>query len=347
MPSANLLLSYCTRNLGDDIQTLAAKQFIDTADYSIDREFSDQSEIPDDVDGFLIANGWYSHFRDALPFPRNVTPFFISMHFANESFLTHQAGYLRRHAPIGCRDYSTYYGLKKRGVDVFYSGCMTLSFERHHGGRNGVLLVDVDPKLVHLIPTSLLEEGELITAHLPPTHRAPCLEDFARSFISRAAKYLARKDARVPARFAKQLLARKLLVNDSDRVEERREAAEALLTRYRTSSLVVTSRLHCALPCLAFGTPVVFLHSSPNDPRFRGLERLIRIYDGSAPIDWSPASPDLTAIQGAIRAICRESVSVRGNPMATGRGAELLRELNEAYRTQSPARPGLRVMGAV
>src|SRR5580765_8245089 len=170
MPDANLLFSYCTRNLGDDIQTLAASQFIETADYSIDREFSDQSEVPDDVAGFLIANGWYSHLRDAVPFPKNITPFLISVHFANESYLTPRViEYLREHSPIGCRDYSTYYGLKKRGVDVFYSGCLTLSFERHHGPRKGITLCDIDPKLLHLIPSGLLEDGELVSAHLPPT----------------------------------------------------------------------------------------------------------------------------------------------------------------------------------
>jgi hypothetical protein len=35
------------------------------------------------------------------------------------------------------------------------------------------------------------------------------------------------------------------------------EMAKALLSRLRTAALVVTSRLHVALPCLAMGTPVV------------------------------------------------------------------------------------------
>src|SRR5205085_10361521 len=36
--------------------------------------------------------------------------------------------------------------------------------------------------------------------------------------------------------------------------------AEDFLKKYATAKLVVTSRLHCALPCLAFGTPVIFIH---------------------------------------------------------------------------------------
>ena len=36
------------------------------------------------------------------------------------------------------------------------------------------------------------------------------------------------------------------------------EMAVALLDRLRRAEVVYTSRLHIALPCLAFGTPVVF-----------------------------------------------------------------------------------------
>jgi len=39
--------------------------------------------------------------------------------------------------------------------------------------------------------------------------------------------------------------------------EEEMALAEALLEKYRRAELVVTSRMHAALPCIAFGTPVV------------------------------------------------------------------------------------------
>ena len=45
--------------------------------------------------------------------------------------------------------------------------------------------------------------------------------------------------------------------------------ASALLNTYKHAKLVITSRIHCALPCLAYGTPFVFLHSNmANDCRF-------------------------------------------------------------------------------
>ena len=63
------------------------------------------------------------------------------------------------------------------------------------------------------------------------------------------------------------------------------EEAEALLRRYATAELVITSRLHCALPCRAMGTPVIFVH--PNyysDSRFDGLRDIL---DGYGPDDQS------------------------------------------------------------
>jgi hypothetical protein len=44
------------------------------------------------------------------------------------------------------------------------------------------------------------------------------------------------------------------------------------LKLYSEASLVITSRLHCALPCVAFGTPVLFLHRNmKSDCRFDSL----------------------------------------------------------------------------
>lgn len=39
--------------------------------------------------------------------------------------------------------------------------------------------------------------------------------------------------------------------------EEQMTLAETLLDKYRRAELVITSRMHVALPCIAFGTPVV------------------------------------------------------------------------------------------
>jgi hypothetical protein len=58
------------------------------------------------------------------------------------------------------------------------------------------------------------------------------------------------------------------------------EMAKQLLDMYKKEArLVITKRLHCALPCIAFGIPVVFLTDNPNDYRISLLNDLnIKIY---------------------------------------------------------------------
>ncbi len=76
------------------------------------------------------------------------------------------------------------------------------------------------------------------------------------------------------------------------------ERAEALLDLYRTRArLIVTSLLHCALPAIAMGIPVVVFypenseagHASDGE-RFSSLAELVPIYSaGQDDIDWAPA----------------------------------------------------------
>lgn len=49
----------------------------------------------------------------------------------------------------------------------------------------------------------------------------------------------------------------------------RRIAAESLLKMYASASLVITGRLHAALPSVAMGTPAILCHHA-DDPRFTG-----------------------------------------------------------------------------
>lgn len=51
--------------------------------------------------------------------------------------------------------------------------------------------------------------------------------------------------------------------------DARRQMAAALLEQYASAELVITSRLHAALPCVAMGTPVILCYN-PMDPRFTG-----------------------------------------------------------------------------
>jgi hypothetical protein len=63
--------------------------------------------------------------------------------------------------------------------------------------------------------------------------------------------------------------------------------------------LVITRRLHMALPCIAMGIPVVLAHvcadGDVEEARFAGLDKIVRVYKPKEfdSIDWNPKVPDI------------------------------------------------------
>ncbi|MFC1827294.1 polysaccharide pyruvyl transferase family protein [Thermodesulfobacteriota bacterium] len=81
--------------------------------------------------------------------------------------------------------------------------------------------------------------------------------------------------------------------------------AENLLNEYReNASLIVTSRMHCAVPCVAMGIPTIFVNRSYSY-RFSWLEDIIDVYtpDRYNLIDWSPKEIDCEKLKSAMKRI--------------------------------------------
>ena len=55
---------------------------------------------------------------------------------------------------------------------------------------------------------------------------------------------------------------------------ERFKMAKNLLVRYSKAKLVVSTRIHAALPCLAINTPVIFINKK-YDKRYPGIYELL------------------------------------------------------------------------
>lgn len=100
--------------------------------------------------------------------------------------------------------------------------------------------------------------------------------------------------------------------------------ARKLLDVYRDQArLIVTSLLHCAMPALAVGIPVVMFyplnspegHASDRE-RFSSIESLLRIwrFEEMDKIDWSPLPPDI----GAIKLALIDDLSARLEVMGLG-----------------------------
>jgi hypothetical protein len=252
-----LLYKYATLNLGDEVQSIAAERFLPRVDRFVDR---DQLNIElnayrkEDLGSLkLIANGWYSHNPSAF-FPdrekRDFKPLLISMHLASEwgssiEEMFKAEGFLdfmRSNAPVGCRDLSTMKVLEEHGIDAYFSGCLTLTLQRNDSIKreNFIALSDV-------------------TAPANPAG----LEDHPLVEVRHLTQF---------SRFSGTLLRRLNLIN-----LRKRRLARSLLNTFERAKLVVTSRLHCVLPCIALSTPVVFVHPNPSDPRFQGLEGILNV----------------------------------------------------------------------
>ncbi|MBL7698896.1 MAG: polysaccharide pyruvyl transferase family protein [Chitinophagaceae bacterium] len=235
-------------NAGDYIQSLAAAQFLPRVDRYVSREKLNEYR-GDKLK--LIMNGWFMHRPDQWPPSPDIDPLMISFHLnsqAKDQMLNAKGvEWLKRYAPVGCRDPYTLENLSNAGIESFQSGCLTTTFENNYVDRTSdIYFVDV----LFRVP------GWSTSARTP--------REFLKAIFSGD---ITRMSTR--GKLLKQLFSEELLTNAKHishyhparhSEKERFEVANNFLRKYATAKLVVTSRLHCALPCLAFGTPVIFVH---------------------------------------------------------------------------------------
>lgn len=115
-------------NIGDYIQALAAAQFLPEVDGFVQRE---RLKEYDGEACKVIMNGWYMHHTEHWPPSDKIKPLFVAFHInasAKEGMLTEDSiNYIKKFQPIGCRDYFTRDLLVSKGVDAYFSACLTLT----------------------------------------------------------------------------------------------------------------------------------------------------------------------------------------------------------------------------
>lgn len=285
-PAAEFLsYIYPTTNLGDDIQTIAQLSFI-PKQYRIKAINREQTDRYNSKPRILISNGWFLHELTAWPPASSIDPIFISVHIARRELLTPKViDYLRRHEPIGCRDTSTLKLLNNSGIQAYFSGCLTLCLRNPYAEsarKNYVVITDA--------------QG-----------------DDSRDYPPGASSLLARL---VPEEIRRTAIKveQECLPNLRFNYLKKSLMAERLLDLYAQARLVITSRLHCALPCLALGTPVVFLHKAYEyDTRFDGLRGYLNGYGPDSrhiKIDWNaPRRSDVSAIRESLKTTLIKAVA--------------------------------------
>ena len=236
-----LIVEQDTRNIGDDVQSYAAKRFLPKIDYYIDRNHIDEFVPNQEEKVAMISNGWFLQYTLNWPLSPFIKPLPISMHFTYKDWFWdttdrpyHLQGYgldyLKKIEPIGCRDSHTVKLLDSKGVKTEYTGCMTLTIEKLDNveKQDYICVVDVSDKVVEQIKKTTNMEVKLITHTVP--------EDYYKLSW-----------------------------------EERMQNVEDLLRTYQGARAVISYRLHCALPCLALGTPTILLNEDYRNDRFRRL----------------------------------------------------------------------------
>ena len=261
-------------NVGDNIQSLAAKQFLPKIDQLLNRE-----KLAD-YDGEkikLIMNGWFTHnIHNWVP-SAHIDPFFVSFHINNTAapFMLTDKGiaYLKKHEPIGCRDQFSADTLKAKGIDAYFSGCLTLTLDTYKvdDSQRGDEIFIVDP--LYSYPAF-----EKVTYDW---------KRFLRSIQNGKVFQLGKRKKHLRNFIDEDLLKNATYVNQEPAAntftdEQKFEMAENLLHKYAKAKLVITSRIHCALPCLAMGTPVIFVNgfdSFVDSCRFDGILELFNRID--------------------------------------------------------------------
>lgn len=261
-------------NVGDYIQSLAARQYLPSVDCHINREELGAYK-GDPVK--LIMNGWFTHnAANWVPAP-SIDPLFVSFHVNNTAapLMLDEGGiaYLKAHQPIGCRDRFTEAVLKERGIDAYFSGCLTLTLDSYRvdDGERGDAIYIVDP--LYGYPTLAKSTYDL--------------RRFARSVLSGDIFRIGRRRQHLRRFIDADLLATAEFVHQEPAAntytdEQKFAMAEELLHKYARAKLVITSRIHCALPCLALGTPVIFINgftSFVDSCRFDGILDLFNRID--------------------------------------------------------------------
>ncbi|WP_438478754.1 polysaccharide pyruvyl transferase family protein [Streptococcus pluranimalium] len=231
------LFRYSTDNIGDEIQSLAAKRFLPKVDYYLNRDYLNYfiPETHDDIK--LIMNSWYTHHSENFPVVQpTVKPLLTSMYFADHTKSAFSSAdnvaFFNEFGPVGARSTDTVSFMESIGVDTYFSGCVTLTLQSEPSIKKRDFILAVD------VPKEALEKIQ--------------------------------KESKYPVVNISVYATHKNLTNS-----QRFKLAQYYLYLYQSARSVVTMRIHTMMPCLALKTPVLMLlEPGFETSRFSGIAEL-------------------------------------------------------------------------
>lgn len=124
-----------TTNLGNEIQSIAARRFLPKIDHYIDHEklhhFDKDSAVK------MIMNGWYLDCSRSWPPSDNINPLLVSMHFTTDEkwgrrdavISEKSKEFFEKNGSVGCRDFHTVNFLTANDIEAHFTGCLTLTLD--------------------------------------------------------------------------------------------------------------------------------------------------------------------------------------------------------------------------
>ena len=272
------------KNLGDYMQSVAAAQFVGPEPVYLDRETLDAY---DGEPAKLVMNGWFMFRPSHFPPSAKIDPLFVSFHVTppiEDRFFTPQTiDYLKRFEPIGCRSKDVVDMLARHGIKGEFTSCLTLTLGMtfRHEVKPAARVVFVDPYfrrpdknaivaylfyvlrhvphvVRHFSAVRFLAEKFRIYSILPRSRFALVRWAYAAEF-HRAYTSVFDEEVLLKSDYQSHKLRRTEAFSDDYLMQVARER----LHGYENASFVVTSLMHCSLPCTAMGTPVWFVYDPP------------------------------------------------------------------------------------
>ena len=248
-----------TVNVGNEIQAIAARRFLPKIDYYIDHEKLERFD--EDKDVKMIMNAWYLDCPKAWPPSENIDPLLVSMHFTKSKALGRRDAvispkskeFFEKNGPVGCRDMHTVNFLIENDIDAYFTGCLTLTLDSGLSEKKACEdYIVVNHENPHEIVSFLKEKTDKkiywVYQNMHPSLKKAFPETMGKNLYNFTSFYSC---------------------------EEKFQYAENLLKIYENASCVITDRLHCALPSLAFKTPVLLLQNNRMTERYDGLNDLM------------------------------------------------------------------------
>lgn len=252
-------------NFGDHLQNIVIKDIYKKMGIQEDEIYVlNFNEISSYNGEYLILpiNQALTHNLSTFISPK-IIPVFLGISRDTSAITTNEINYLRKFSPIGCRDESLFEYLNNEYVDCYLSGCITITLdERKQKPRKS--------------KTFVIEA---------PQYAIDAMPDEIKNDV---------------------VFIENTCYGTYNEISKGESIEQIVRRRYQVlkeeATLVITSRMHVAAPCIGMGIPVILVRNSI-DYRFSWIDKYIPVYTEKdvTNINWNPGIvADIEEIKSAL-----------------------------------------------